>query len=139
MPELGADATPTRLLLVMHATAESKQITEVLKQRLPELHIDQAEGVVSGLAQLFESPPDILLIDAAMPGIDATVICRELGALAIASRLRVIVVRPPSMSSHDEALRSAGAWTILDAPITVDEICESVSVGNYELSRIKAS
>ena len=64
---------------------------------------------------------------------------RELGGLAIASRLRVIVVRPSSMAEHDEAMREAGAWTILDAPINVDEICESLTLNNGEIARTKAS
>jgi CheY-like chemotaxis protein len=88
---------------------------------------------------LFETPPDILLIDATMPGIDAKVICRELGNLAIASRLRVIVVRPATMAEHDEAIREAGAWTILDAPVSLEDICENLSLSNGDVPRIKAS
>lgn len=139
MPELGSEAEPTRLLLVMHNSDETKALSDSLKQRMPDLHVDQAEGVVSGLAHLFESPPDILIIDAVMPGIDATVICRELGNLAIASRLRVIVVRPTSMAEHDEAIREAGAWTILDAPVSLDDVCENLSLTNGEVPRTKAS
>jgi PleD family two-component response regulator len=139
MPELGSDAEPTRLLLVMRSTDEAKSLMEALKLRMPELRVDQAEGVVSGLAHLFESPPDILLIDATMPGIDATVLCRELGGLAVSSRLRVIVGRPTSMSTLDDAMREAGAWSVLDSPITADEICDSLALGNYDLARTKAS
>jgi len=139
MPELGTDTEPARLLLVLRTGGETKQLTDALKQRMPELRVDHADGVVSGLAHLFESSPDILVIDATMPGIDATVLCRELGSLSISSRLRVIVVRPAVMAGMDEAMREAGAWTILDAPVSAEEICESLLVGNYELARTKAS
>jgi len=36
-------------------------------------------------------------------------------------------------------MREAGAWTILDAPVSAEEICESLLVGNYEPARTKAS
>jgi DNA-binding response OmpR family regulator len=139
MPELGSEAEPMRLLLVMHNTSETKVLSEGLKQRMPELRVDQAEGVVSGLAHVFESPPDILLIDSTMPGIDASVLCRELGNLAIASRLRVIVVRPLTAADHDDSVREAGAWSILDAPASLDDVCESITINNGDLSRTKAS
>jgi excisionase family DNA binding protein len=139
MPELGSDAEPTKLLLLMPASPDSKQLIESLKQRLPDLRVDHAEGVVSGLAHLLEAPPDVLLIDATMPGVDAAVICRELASLSVASRLRVIVVRPPPMSSGDEGLREAGVWTILDAPVATDEVFDSLAVGNLDATRPKAS
>jgi DNA-binding response OmpR family regulator len=138
MPELGSEAEPTRLLLVMHNTPETKILCEGLKQRMPELRVDQVEGVVSGLAHVFESPPDILLIDSTMPGIDASVLCRELGSLAIASRLRVIVVRPKAAANQDDSIREAGAWSILDAPASLDDVCESITLNNGDLSRTKA-
>jgi DNA-binding response OmpR family regulator len=139
MPELGSDTEPTRVLLVVRNTPENQSLSDGLKRRMPELLVDQAEGVVSGLAHLFETPPDILLIDATIPGIDATVFCRELNALSIASRLRVIVVRPRSMAEHDSAIKESGVSTILDAPINIEEIYESILPNSNEAMRNKAS
>jgi excisionase family DNA binding protein len=139
MPELGSDAEPTRLLLVMRPSDEVKVLIEALKVRHPELRVDLAEGVVSGLAHLFESPPDILLIDATMPGIDAAVICRELSSLSISSRFRVIVGRPRNLQDMDVAIRESGASAILDTPITAEEICDNLALGSFDVARIKAS
>ena len=44
MPDLGSDAEPTRLLLVMRNSEETKGLNDSLKQRMPELRVDQAEG-----------------------------------------------------------------------------------------------
>jgi DNA-binding response OmpR family regulator len=139
MPELGSDAEPTRLLLVMRASDEVRALIEALKVRQPELRVDLAEGVVSGLAHLFESPPDILLIDATMPGIDASVICRELSGLSISSRFRVMVGRPRNLQEMDGAFRDAGASAIMDTPVAVDEVCENLAHGSFDVTRIKAS
>jgi DNA-binding NtrC family response regulator len=139
MPELGAESEPMRLLLVVRPTPEGKELREALGQRMPELRVDQAEGVYSGLAHLFESPPDVLVIDASLPGVDVTVLRRELSGMVVGSKLRVIVIRPVDMASLDDSIREAGAWSVLDAPVTADDVCESLSLGNLDVTRTKAS
>src|SRR5512133_2858709 len=110
MPELGAESEPMRLLLVVRPIPEGKELREALGQRMPDLRVDQAEGVYSGLAHLFESPPDVLVIDASLPGVDVTVLRRELSGMVVGSKLRVIVIRPVDMASLDDSIREAGAW-----------------------------
>lgn len=139
MPELGTESEPMRLLLVVRPAPESQELRVAIGQRMPDLRIDQADGVYSGLAHLFESPPDVLVIDASMPGIDVTVLCRELRTLAAGSKLRVIVIRPLDMASLDDNMREAGAWAVLNAPVTAEDVCESLSVGHLDGSRTKAS
>jgi excisionase family DNA binding protein len=139
MPELVADTEPLRLLLALGSPEQAKRLAEALRAGHPELRVDVAEGVVEALAHLFDSPPDALLVDATLAGIDIHVLCRELGTCSVSARVRVVVVRPPSMSELDEPLREVGVWAVLNSPASQDTIAECLSLGSFELTRPKAS
>jgi len=139
MPELVPETEHLRLLLAFKATEEARRLADALRANHPELRVDVTEGVVETLAHLFESPPDALVLDATLAGIDIAVLCRELGTCAMSARVRVVVVRPPTMGSIDERLRSTGVWAILAAPTDHDALADCLAFSSLELARPKAS
>jgi len=139
MPELAPEAEPFRLLIALRSTEDPKRLADTLRMNYPDLRVDVTEGVVEMLAHLFDSPPDGLLVDAMLAGIDIHVLCRELGDCSVSSRVRVVVVRPQSMVALDGSLREAGVWAVLDAPVSLDKIADCLSFGNLEMARSNAS
>lgn len=139
MPELVPESEPLRLLLALKLGEEAKRLAEALRSNHPDLRVDVTDGVVETLAHLFDSPPDALVVDATLAGIDIVVLCRELGACTLSSRVRVVVVRPASMASLDELLRGIGVWAILPAPTTCSAVVDCLSLNSVELLRPKAS
>jgi excisionase family DNA binding protein len=139
MPELAPETEPFRLLIALRTSEEARRLADVLRTSYPDLRVDVTEGVVEMLAHLFDSPPDGLLVDATLAGIDIHVLCRELGNCSISSRVRVVVVRPQSMLALDELLREVGVWAVLDNPVSQEKIADCLSLGNAELARSNAS
>lgn len=139
MPELVPESEPTRLLLALKVGVEAKRLADVLRTSHPELRVDVTDGVIETLAHLFESPPDALVVDATLAGIDIHILCRELGACSVSARVRVVVVRPASMSNIDDLLRGVGVWAVLQGPATPDAIADCLSLSGMELLRPKAS
>jgi excisionase family DNA binding protein len=139
MPELVPESEPLRLLLALRLGEEAKRLAEALRSNHPDLRVDVTDGVVETLAHLFDSPPDALVVDATLAGIDIAVLCRELGACTLSSRVRVVVVRPASMASLDELLRGIGVWAVLPAPTSFSAVADCLSLNGVELLRPKAS
>jgi hypothetical protein len=140
MPELVPAAEPLKLLLALSPGDDAKQLADILRSNYPELRIDTADGVVEALVHLCDSPPDVLVVGATLPGIDIRVLCSELGTCSVSARVRVVVVRPMSMAAQlDESLRAVGVWTVLDEPASPDAVAECLSLGNFDLARPKAS
>ena len=139
MPELVPESEPLRLLVALKNSDEACRLAEALRAGHPELRVHATSGVVETLAHLFESPPDALVIDATLGGVDIVVLCRELASCSPSARVRIVVVRPNSMANIDVLVRDAGAWASLPFPPTSDAIADCLSLSSVEMSRPKAS
>lgn len=139
MPELVADEEPLRVLIALQSAGEGRSLADRIHNTHPEVRVDVTEGVVETLARLFDAPPDALLVEATLPGIDVQVLCSELSQFAASARVRITVVRPPSMCHLDGALRDAGVWSLVDAPARPETVAESLALANVNQPRPKAS
>ncbi|HEY5957676.1 MAG TPA: hypothetical protein VIV60_14025, partial [Polyangiaceae bacterium] len=136
MPEVAPESEPVRLLLALRPNDYANELAKLLRSRHSDWRIDVSEGVVGTLAQLFDSPPDALVLDATLNGIDTCVLCRELAGCTISARVRLVVVRPPAMSSIDLSLRDCGVWAILEGPTSPQAIAECLTVGALGLANV---
>jgi excisionase family DNA binding protein len=139
MPELVAEDEPLRILIALKSVDEGRILADRVRSLQPDVRLDVTEGVLETLARLLDTPPDALLVEATLPGIDVLVLCRELAQFAASARVRVIVVRPPSMSDLDGPLRDAGVWSLIDTPARAEMVTESLSLANASQVRPKAS
>jgi excisionase family DNA binding protein len=134
MPEMAPESEPVRLLLTLRSSDIANELAKQLRAHHSDWRVDVSEGVVGTLAQLFESPPDALVLDATLDGVDTCVLCRELAHCAMSARVRLIVARPSSMASMDPSLRECGAWAILDSPTSPQAIVDTLSLGTLGLA-----
>ena len=74
------------------------------------------------LARVRAAPPDLLVTDAVMPGLDGFSLCRTLRAEARFERLPILLVSASYRAPHDERLaEAAGASAFLRKPAVVAE------------------
>lgn len=139
MPEVVSESEPFRLLLAMSSTDEAKRLSDEFRLSHSDVRVEVTNGVVATLAHLFESPPDALLVDATLAGVDIRVLCSEVNSCAALARVRIVVTRPTSLSEFDQNLREVGVIAVLDSPTASDLVAECLALGNYELTRTKAS
>ena len=64
------------------------------------------------------SPPDLVLLDVVMPGIDGYVVCRKLKALPVVKDVPVIFLTSRADVAHEQAGFDAGAVDYIPKPIS---------------------
>lgn len=90
----------------------------------------EAEDGDCALEFLSKNPVDIILTDLKMPNMDGEMFVKKLKNNEYTKQIPVIVIT--SMGNHfvEEQLRSAGACSILQKPISPVKLKEALGVGN---------
>lgn len=73
---------------------DSKLVTDIVKMRL-EMYgysVDLAYSGEEALARLADSPPDLMVLDVQMPGIDGYDVCRQVRANPLFEDLPIIML-----------------------------------------------
>jgi CheY-like chemotaxis protein len=86
------------------------------------LAVTEAANGAEALAVVTRDPPDLILLDLAMPVMDGSTFCRELQALG-APTIPVII-----LSAHGarEAQRTLGAQAAFNKPFDIDDVLTAV-------------
>ncbi len=110
-----------KLLIVDGDASTLRSALEALKQCAPQVEVEGFANPIDGLLACGASPPDVLLLDAALGHVDALEACRRLSG-GWDHPVRVIVTsRSPSDSQRAAYLR-AGAQGYLSSPIDPKEL-----------------
>lgn len=107
------DLADNRVLLRRHLAKQGYAVTE-------------ADDAQSALAAIRAAPPDLVLLDVQMPGIDGYECCRRLKDDRSTSLLPVIIVT--SLESREDRIRSieCGADEFLTKPVNKEELLARV-------------
>ena len=91
----------------------------ILKTKLAAAcyEVDQAADGTEALARIAEHPPDLVLLDYAMPGLDGIAVCRALRADSRRAELPVIMFTATGDENTRLAALRAGADDFLTKPI----------------------
>ncbi|MBK1721821.1 SpoIIE family protein phosphatase [Thiocystis violacea] len=123
---------PTRILII-----EDDPVVRFNTQSWLEdsgYRVDQADDGATGLAFALENPPDLVLCDLRMPGMDGFGVLRELGAAR--PELPIIVVSGTGvLGDAVESLRQ-GAWDFVVKPIQDMAVLEHAIEGALEKARL---
>lgn len=108
---------------------DNQMLIEVLVEDLEgEFELDQYVDGPSALAGILASPPDVVLLDISLPGMDGVAVLQELRASRVA-HLPVVALTAHAMEGDRERFLEAGfdayvAKPILDEDLLFDAVRE---------------
>lgn len=82
------------------------------------------------------SPPDLVLLDVRMPGMDGYEVCRRLKATPVGARIPVIFVTVVDATEHKVEGFAAGAADYITKPFDIDEVKARIR-SHLELARLR--
>jgi class 3 adenylate cyclase len=116
--------SPGRILVVDDTPTNVKLLEDLL--RFHGYEVEAAFDGESALAALAERPPDLLLLDVLMPGLDGHEVCRAVRADPALAMLPVVMVT--ALEDREERVRGleAGADDFLSKPLNPPELVARV-------------
>ncbi|WP_420963038.1 response regulator [Brucella sp. IR073] len=120
-------STPRDIVLLVDDSPEALGfLTEALEQSGFSVLI--ATSGASALAIVERITPDIILLDAVMPGMDGFETCRRLKATPAASQIPVVFMTGLTETEHVVRALDAGGVDYLTKPINIDELRARIRV-----------
>ncbi len=96
--------------------------------------VQEARGGFEALRQLDSAPPDLVILDLALPGIDGYAVRAELGAQVHTRSIPVVILT----GSTDDDLDRLKVNCVLRKPVTpsavVDAVAKCLTTGGYTAS-----
>ncbi|MFO1271444.1 MAG: response regulator [Rubrivivax sp.] len=109
---------------------EDNPVNQVLMEGMlahrPGITLLQAERPEDGLAIAFEQPPDLVLLDVQLPGMDGFEVLRRLRAHDATRATPVVAVSANAMPDDIAAARRAGFDDYLTKPLDLQRLLEQV-------------
>ncbi len=131
---LAASETPPTLLVVDDVPENIHELLEALKD---DYRIKVANTGAKALAVVQgPCPPDLILLDVLMPGMDGYEVCRRIKALPIGRHIPVIFVTVVNASQRKVEGFNVGAADYVTKPFDIDEVRARVRT-HIELSRLR--
>jgi len=89
-------------------------------------HVDQAHNGLQALDKVLAGPPDLILTDIAVPGLDGIDLCRRLRADARTRAIPVLAITGYSDRQYDDRAINAGADRVLAKPCEPERLIDEV-------------
>jgi signal transduction histidine kinase len=122
-------------ILVVDDTLDSLRLTsEILKAEGYEVR--PADSGELALRSAMSSPPDLILLDVSMPGMDGFEVCRRLKAQAKTRAIPVIFVSAVTAMAEKVRCFQLGAVDCISKPFQQEELLARVST-HLELARLR--
>ncbi len=118
----GADGDPaTETILIVDDDAAGRTLLEEILTGAG-YQVRQAAGGEVALTQAATDPPDVILLDLLMPGMDGLEVCRRLKEDSATSAVPVIVVTALGQVAAKEASLTTGADDFVTKPVRPDDL-----------------
>ena len=126
-PHSGQRARQSRRTRILIAEDDDSLRTLIrLAVDVGELDIDEAADGETAILMAHENPPDIALLDWAMPGLTGLDVCRALRADPRSANALIVVVTARVLRGDREQALEAGADHYLGKPFSPVELLEIV-------------
>jgi CheY-like chemotaxis protein len=109
------DLSPGRTVLIVEDDPETRRFYSSALERGGFL-IEQAHNGHQALEKALESPPDLIVTDIAVPGIDGIELCRRLRADARTRAIPLLAITGYGDRQYPDRARLAGADQVLTKP-----------------------
>ncbi len=122
-----------RLLRVLAVDDQAEYLASLavlLERTDARLSVSLVDNPVDALVKVGLWRPDVVLLDAYMPGMDGLEVCRRLKATAETANIAVVAMSGRASDELEAAFKKAGAAAFLEKPLTAGAILEVLaSVG----------
>ena len=116
---------PAGRVLVIDDQADERAIQIAMLSHLGYA-VDEAADGESGLRSARESPPDVILLDIAMPRMDGFEVCRRLRADESTAHIPVLLFTASAVVDLEQKAEEAGAAGVLPKPIEPQRVALAV-------------
>lgn len=114
-----------RVLLVDTDEANLKATRRALLRADKTLEVETCASSVDALLHIGAHRPDIVVLDASMPGVDGVEVCQRLQSSADTRGVMVIAVAGKPTPALEKRLLGAGAVALLPKPIKAPSLLEA--------------
>jgi len=114
----------TRVMLVEDNPMNSRLVEYVLERDdFSVIVMASAEDAIRAAA---EDPPDIMLMDIQLPGMDGLEATRLLKKNPITAKIPIVAITAHAMTGDKERIRAAGCEGYISKPINTRELADTV-------------
>jgi DNA-binding NarL/FixJ family response regulator len=114
------------MLIVMEDGDCRIKLSSEFRSHSSVAEVVETSSVIEALVQLGQKPPDVMIIQSNIIGIDIINLCQQLNHLPISAQMRMVVIRPHSDASQDDELMSAGVSIIANLGDSSTELIRRV-------------
>ncbi len=118
---------PRRRVLVVDDNEANRKVLRAMLQRLP-CDVIEAGDAPAGLLSVREQPPDVILMDIQMPGMDGLAATALLKADPITSGIPIIAVTAHAMAGDADRAITAGCIAYIPKPVSRAALYEALGV-----------
>jgi CheY-like chemotaxis protein len=114
----------TRVMLVEDNPMNSRLVEYVLERDdFSVIVMASAEDAIRAAA---EDPPDIMLMDIQLPGMDGLEATRQLKKNPVTAKIPIVAITAHAMTGDKERIRAAGCEGYISKPINTRELADTV-------------
>ena len=125
LPAFGLRAVPIRILLI-----DDDEDSRVVYKTMLEwagFVVDVAANGIAGLRTARTHPPDVILLDLVMPGVDGGTVLQQLRAMPRTRAIPLIALTGVPVWLQDHASRAAGFDGCLIKPVASDSLIDEIT------------
>jgi two-component system cell cycle response regulator DivK len=89
--------------------------------------VDEAESAVTGIAKALSTPPDLILMDISMPGMDGLTATRRMRDTQSIAHIPIVALTANVMEGDRERALGAGCDGYIGKPINVDTFVDELT------------
>lgn len=90
------------------------------------LDVEEADNALAGIRMAQDNPPDLILMDISMPGMDGLTAARELRRIPTIAHIPIVALTANAMEGDRERTLQAGCDGYISKPIDVDSFADEV-------------
>jgi CheY-like chemotaxis protein len=110
----------SRILIVDDNPVNLKLASSVLE--FAGYEILEAVDATTALAAIRQTPPDLILMDIALPGMDGLTLTRQIKADPATRQIRIVALTAFAMKGDDQKAKDAGCDGYITKPIDTREL-----------------
>ena len=114
-----------RILIIEDDPSFSRAINHIVEKEGYE--VNTASNGMTGLRMVKESPPDILILDVMLPGLDGFEICSQLRAEEVTAKLPIIMLSAKGQETDKATGLKVGANEYLTKPVDRTLLLEKIT------------